>query len=268
MMNELFVGLSIVAYATAAYTASSQLLSSNGPPIRSILGFAALALFCHAFALVQYTFPQGGTNFSLLNASAVICFMITLFVSLATLRINTIMLLPAVYGFSALLQSVYLFSPKHSVLLQLSTHPGVIMHIVLSFAAYCVLVITTLYAIQAQIINRRLRNKDLTIVTSHLPPLMVVEKQQFTLLVCGNVLLTLSFVSGFLFFENIFSREMAHKTVLSLIAWAVFMTIGWGHRFRGWRGEKTVIATIIGAILLTLAYFGSRFVREVILGRF
>ncbi|CRZ45564.1 putative Inner membrane protein [Vibrio cholerae] len=39
----------------------------------------------------------------------------------------------------------------------------------------------------------------------------------------------------------------------------------WGHYRKGWRGKKVTWFAVAGATLLTLAYFGSRFVREIIL---
>jgi ABC-type uncharacterized transport system permease subunit len=38
-----------------------------------------------------------------------------------------------------------------------------------------------------------------------------------------------------------------------------------GHSLFGWRGKPVIWSTIISGVLLTLAYFGSRFVKEVIL---
>ena len=33
----------------------------------------------------------------------------------------------------------------------------------------------------------------------------------------------------------------------------------------GWRGRKVIMLSLIGSFILTLAYFGSRFVKEVLL---
>ncbi|HZW86601.1 MAG TPA: cytochrome c biogenesis protein CcsA, partial [Gallionella sp.] len=41
----------------------------------------------------------------------------------------------------------------------------------------------------------------------------------------------------------------------------------WGHYGYGWRGRVAVRWTIAGFILLLLAYLGSKFVLEVLLGR-
>ena len=94
---------------------------------------------------------------------------------------------------------------------------------------------------------------------------MAVENILFKLLLVGTILLTLSLVSGFIFLDNMFAKEQAHKTILSLIAWGLYTTILMGHFIFGWRGKPVIWSTIIGGTLLTMAYFGSRFVREVIL---
>ena len=38
-----------------------------------------------------------------------------------------------------------------------------------------------------------------------------------------------------------------------------------GHAKFGWRGKPVITCTIVGSVLLTLAYFGSRFVKEFLL---
>ena len=72
-----------------------------------------------------------------------------------------------------------------------------------------------------------------------------------------------------LFSEEVFGRPFVadHKTVFSVIAWAVFGVLLIGRRLRGWRGRTALRLTLAGFALLLLAYVGSRFVLEVVLGR-
>ena len=70
---------------------------------------------------------------------------------------------------------------------------------------------------------------------------------------------------GFLFLDGMISHENLHKTILSVLALLVYSTILWGHYNRGWRGHRVLILMVTGSALLTLAYFGSRFVKEFIL---
>jgi ABC-type uncharacterized transport system permease subunit len=68
-----------------------------------------------------------------------------------------------------------------------------------------------------------------------------------------------------MFLDNMFAKEQAHKTILSLLAWGLYSVILAGHWLFGWRGKPMIWSTILAGVLLTLAYFGSRFVKEVLL---
>jgi hypothetical protein len=58
-----------------------------------------------------------------------------------------------------------------------------------------------------------------------------------------------------------------HKTVFSVLSWFVFATLLLGRARFGLRGRRAVNVIYIGSVLLLLAYVGSRFVLEVVLGR-
>ena len=143
-----------------------------------------------------------------------------------------------------------------------------VAHISLSLLAYCILIIATLYGVQFYFIDKRLKRKDLAIVHSHLPPLMVVERQLYQLLNLGTTLLTIALVCGFVFLDGMFAKEFIHKTILSLVAWAIFVVVALGHIKQGCRDKPVVITIMVAAFVLTLAYFGSRFVQEVVLNKF
>jgi len=71
-------------------------------------------------------------------------------------------------------------------------------------------------------------------------------------------LLTLVLCTGLFFMQDLFSRENVDKAVLSIIAWFVYIVLLWGHYHEGWRGRRVVWFNCGGALLLTMAYFGSR----------
>ena len=101
--------------------------------------------------------------------------------------------------------------------------------------------------------------------SSSLPPLMLVENILFKLLLAGTCLLTVSLISGFVFLEDMFNKTYAHKTVLSAAALVVFLILLIGQKLRGWRGRQVIVMTVLGVTLLSLAYFGSKLVREFLL---
>jgi ABC-type uncharacterized transport system permease subunit len=83
----------------------------------------------------------------------------------------------------------------------------------------------------------------------------------------GFLLLSVALGTGFMFLEDMFAQHLAHKTILSVAAWTVFGILLWG-RFRfGWRGRTALRWTLAGFVVLMIAYFGSKFVLELILQR-
>lgn len=103
-------------------------------------------------------------------------------------------------------------------------------------------------------------------------PLLTLERLTFRFVLAGFVLLTLTLAAGWIFGESLYgpaSRawKWDHKTVFSVLAWLTFATLLLGRSRFGWRGRKAVRVLYAGAALLLLAYVGSRFVLEVVLGR-
>ena len=81
------------------------------------------------------------------------------------------------------------------------------------------------------------------------------------------ILLTLAIGTGFIFVSDFFAQHLLHKTVFALSAWAVLWLLLFGRNLWGWRGMVAVKWTMTGFVLLTLGYFGSKVVLEVILDR-
>ena len=115
--------------------------------------------------------------------------------------------------------------------------------------------------------DHHLRNRNPGGFIRALPPLQTMESLLFQMITTGFVLLTLALVTGALFLEDIFAQHLVHKTTLSIIAWGVFAILLWGRWRFGWRGRVAIRWTIGGFIFLMLAYFGSKFVLELVLGR-
>ncbi|MFO1265904.1 MAG: cytochrome c biogenesis protein CcsA [Rubrivivax sp.] len=95
-------------------------------------------------------------------------------------------------------------------------------------------------------------------------PLLQLERLTFRFVEAGFVVLTLTLLLG------VFSAAQwrwDHKSVFSLLAWGVFAALLLGRHLRGWRGRQATRWLYVGAALLLLAYVGSRFVLEVLLGR-
>ena len=149
--------------------------------------------------------------------------------------------------------------------MHIELQPCLVIPISLSLFAYCTLVIAFLYALQMSYITYRLKQKGAALLHSSLPPLMLVEGILFKLILAGTCLLSVSLLSGFIFLEDMFNKTYAHKTVLSISALVVYLILLVGQKLRGWRGRQVIILTVLGVLLLSLAYFGSKLVKEILL---
>lgn len=141
------------------------------------------------------------------------------------------------------------------------------LHAWLALLAYATLAIAALLAIMLWAQERALRRRELRGWLRALPPLVQLETLLFRTVGTGFVLLTLALVTGVVFVENLLAQHLWHKTVLSVLSWLVFGLLLFGRWRWGWRGAKAVRLTLIAMALLGLAFFGSKFVLEVILQR-
>ena len=115
--------------------------------------------------------------------------------------------------------------------------------------------------------DNHLRNKRPGGFIRALPPMQTMESLLFQLIGLGLAILTLSLVSGVFYLEDMFAQHLVHKTILSMTAWVVFATLLWGRWKFGWRGRIAIRWTLSGFFVLLLAYVGSKWVLEIMLGR-
>ena len=265
MSTGLLTVLALFAYLVATGSVLLRIFHPAGPHFKTTFTAAVAGVVLHSLVLAAMLFTTEGQNFSLLNVSSLMCWLITVAVTLTALRTPTILLLPVVYGFAALMQLAVLILPHSTALQHFEHNVSLLLHIVLAFVAYAVLMIAMLYSFQVSYISSKLKQKDFNPVSRHMPPLVQAETLQFRLLLAGTLLLGLALLFGAVFLDNWLAKENLHKNVFSLLGFIVFALLCWGHARLGWRGKIANSLTITGAVLLTLGYFGSRFVREVLL---
>ena len=145
------------------------------------------------------------------------------------------------------------------------------LHLALAMLAYSLFTIAILHAMLMAVAERRLHRKagGGGMGLGALPPLLTLERLLFRLIGAAFLLLTLTLATGFAFSETLFGRAMRfdHKTVFGVLSWITFGGLLAGRWLHGWRGRTALRWTLTGFVLLILAYVGSRFVLEVILGR-
>jgi len=238
----------------------------DAPGKAGIIALGLGAVVLHAAVLQRHLLIHNGIDLGFFNASSLIGWLIAGLLLLAAIRRPVenlgIVLLPLA-AVTVLME--ILFSGHHVV--QVFGTWQLQVHILLSVLAYSVLTIAMVQAILLAVQDRNLRNRRPGGFVRALPPLATMESLLFQMIGLGFVLLTLSLITGVLFLEDIFAQHLVHKTVLSIIAWVVFATLLWGRWRYGWRGRKAIRWTLGGFVILMLAYFGTKLVLELLIGR-
>lgn len=145
------------------------------------------------------------------------------------------------------------------------------LHFTMGVAAYGLFGAAVLHAAMLDSAERRLRGGGPLGVDGGRSrqalgmPLLQLEKLTFRFVEAGFAVLTATLILGFA--TTVQWRWQNHKAFFSVLAWAVFAALLVGRRMRGWRGRRATRWLYAGAGLLLLAYVGSRFVFEVLLGR-
>lgn len=100
-------------------------------------------------------------------------------------------------------------------------------------------------------------------------PLLTLERLTYRFVAAGFVLLSATLVVGVLFGEVVYGHawKWEHKTVFSVLSWITFAVLLVGRASFGWRGKRAATVLYTGSAFLLLAYVGSRFVLEIVLGR-
>jgi ABC-type uncharacterized transport system permease subunit len=142
-------------------------------------------------------------------------------------------------------------------------------HLLISMLAYSFFTIASLHVLLMALLERRLHDGTLPQILQRLPPLLAMETMLFRMIWAGFILLTLTLASGVIYSEELFGKpaQFTHKTVFGVLSWVIFAALLSGRHVYGWRGRVAVRWTLAGFLTLVLAYVGSKFVLEVLLGR-
>ena len=258
-----------VLYFAGGFSTGLRLFAAAGarrPPrlLGITLGFLALGF--HAVMLYFELFTEGGLNLSFFNV-----------VSLAAWTVAGLLLISAISKPVENLAILALPIAAITVLLDLR-YPGSHLlgadaglalraHVLTSMLAYSLLTLASAQALLLAVQDTHLRRHHPGGFVRALPPLQTRESLLFEMIGVGFALLSISLITGFHYLEDMFAQHLVHKTVLSILAWIAFGVLLWGRYRFGWRGRKAIRWTLVGFAVLMLAYFGSKAVIELILGR-
>lgn len=264
-MLTLLALIAIVLYAIATYWQVQRMRGVSKGMQTQVLIAGGLAWLIQISVTHQLFLSDAGTNLSIFNTGSLIASTVTFILIISSLRQRLDNLFIGVFPMAAVTMAAAALLPEIE-----DPKPydgGVVAHILLSILAYSVLTLAAFQAVLVSQQEKALKQHHTRGLLSTLPPLQVMERLLFDMILAGFVLLTLSLITGFLFTEDLFAQHLVHKTLLSLISWAVFAILLGGRWILGWRSRTALRWTLAGFILLMLAFFGSKAVLELILGK-
>jgi len=226
---------------------------------------AGAALAWHSTTLLRLIWVPSGLSLSLSNSASFVGAQLGFIAAISAFEER---LRGLAGGLMILAAVAAAFTNPTPVVPDVETSWQLAAHVLISLFAYGLLTVGAIVALFGLVHENRLRSGQLGGGASHLfAPLVYTERLLFRITAAGFASLLLGVLSGFLFVQNLFAQHLVHKTVLSLVALVLFGVLLAGRQYAGWRGRRAVALYLGGFAVLCLAYFGSRFVLEVLLGR-
>ena len=255
--------LTLALGASAAYAASATGASRAGQTLPRIAVWVAWCL--HGILLASGLWGSE-PRFGFAPALSVTAWLVGLVYAIETYvfpQLKTPWLLSGAGSAAVLLALLFPGNP-----LITTASPWLPLHWALGIASYGLFAVAVVHAWLMTRAESRMR---LAANDAGGLPLLTLERLTFHFVHLGFALLTATLFAGFFFGSQLYGSGHAikwdHKTVFSVLSWLIFAVLIIGRARFGWRGKRAVRFLYTGSGLLLLAYAGSRFVMEVVLGQ-
>ncbi len=265
--TSLFLGLgAVAAYATPALVGDRLSVAATRLLLWCAWGLHGLAVLWSLFGLSPNDVPRFGFA-PALSVTAWLGLTVYAVESYMYPKLKAVWVFAAIGAATVMLAMLFPGQALHS-----AESKWLPVHWALGLASYGLFAAAVAHAwlmMRAES-HMRLSPNALSATSSGLP-LLTLERLTFRFVTAGFVLLTATLLAGWLFSESLYGAgkvwKWDHKTIFSVLSWLAFAVLIVGRAQFGWRGRTAVRVLYIGSGLLLLAYVGSRFVLEVVLGR-
>lgn len=265
-MDMFFIAiLDILFYLSASLFIGLNLIEKipRGRYWLFLLGFLAVCL--HGILLHEWIDIAAGQNLNVFNMLSLTAWLVSIFVLVMILIKSVEILSLFIFPASAISILLVLAFPRVYIVDTIAS-PDTLFHIILSIFTFCVLCLAGLLAILLAIQEWLLHQNRFTGLIRKLPPLESMETLLFQVITLGFILLSVVLITSVYFYHQLLFVHLIilQKTIIVIAAWIIFAILLIG-RFRwGWRGKKAIYYTLLGVMLLIIAYFGSKLMLEAI----
>ncbi|MBA2654152.1 MAG: cytochrome c biogenesis protein CcsA [Gammaproteobacteria bacterium] len=258
MFNIITILLYVAGSITQAYPARSIRHIRN----TLLFVFVIPAIILHGDLLYKWIDLTQGQNLTVYNLFSLATWLTTsiiIFIALfRPIGYLAILILPLA-ALSILLAGNF----PSSHIINTAAQPKQFLHILLSVATFSVLLIAGLQAVTLAFQEKLLKQKNFEI-SQTLPPIETMEKQLFQMIIAGSILLGLVLITSIYFFHTVLLQQFLQKTILTFAALCVFVLLLIGRHYFGWRGKKAIYCTLSGFGILSIIYFSSMIIMELL----
>lgn len=137
---------------------------------------------------------------------------------------------------------------------------GMLWHILSSIAAWTTLTIGFIHALLYRWLFQRLKHKQLKNIKAL--SLIGLERGMILISSLGFLFLSISLLTGWLFVDDLFAQHLAHKTILTMLAWLSLAWILIASYTRSIRGMSLVYGLLTMFTLLLMGYVLSNIILQ------
>lgn len=138
-------------------------------------------------------------------------------------------------------------------------------HVLLSIMAVALFATAAAQSLLLLFQHKQLKRGHIQGALTSFPPMQSMETMLFELLWGTFFVLTATIVTGFIYLDDMFAQHVAHKTFLTIGAWVLLVILLSGRHLFGWRALRAIRLTLLGFVVLVVAFFGSQFVLQYVL---
>jgi ABC-type uncharacterized transport system permease subunit len=264
MDNTIFTIITILLYFAIAGYQFLLLKNHDDSHALKVALITSLPLLCHGWLLHIAIDTDQGQNLSIFNIVSMIFWIISSLVIASSITRKLGILVTALLPLSGLtlLASHYLTQQAPID----ASAPGFLIHTLISIATISVISLAAIQSLFVNVLDNRLKQNSPSSIQG-MPALQDMEDFLFILVWIGFILLSLLIFTAIFFMPQTGVEISLHKPILSVASWITFAILLVGRYKNGWRGKMASRWTIVGFLFIFLAYFGTRAVLELILGR-
>lgn len=223
----------------------------------------SVALLVHITALHYPLIAGKVMTLNFVTVGSYVMWLINLILFITTLKREIEILAVIIFPITLIaLVATLIVNPHINPFINMKSGLGV--HILFSLLGFSMLMLASFQALLLAVQNNQLHRHQNSAMLRTLPALEDMEHLLFRFIAIGVSLLSIGLLSGFYFLDNLFGANIAHKTILSIIAWLIFSILLYGRWIYGWRGRKAVHWTLAGFAILMLAFFGTKIIQELL----